>query len=532
MPSAWLLAGILWVGFALRLPLLDRFALHPDEAIYSYWALYSRQVDPLFLQVWPDKPPLYLWLLGWVLEGLGATAVTARLLNVAVSVLSIAVCAALARRWWGEQAALLAALLLALNPLAISFAPTAFTDPLMVLAGLLALCLAASRRWLWAGIWLGGALMTKQQGLLFAPWVVAALFWPAESRPRTLSALAALLAGLLLVVAPIVCWDSLRWAVAPSPWDLGARHASGLALAAPESWLPRLLSWANLSATALGPPWPWGLLLGAVGWRALQRERLKAGRAAGRAAGIGGRSPTPASQPAWTLVLWGLGFLALHLLSTAQIWDRYLLPLAPAVALLGAFGAVWALAPEGRLSTAALPATFLALWLGFLAMPAGRAALGQLALGGDRGAFTGIEEISGWLAERTAGRPVLYHRILGWHFNFYLFAPVQSGRLELRWYPSTVHLADNAAKSPHRPRYLVEADWSPDRDLAVQLALRRLRALPLLRAGRFTLYAIDEKDPHPQPWRLCAWPPALPTGWTLLARGDFEPTRSLVRGSP
>ncbi|MCX6042513.1 MAG: hypothetical protein NTV69_15415, partial [Caldilinea sp.] len=90
MPSAWLLAGILWVGFALRLALLDRFAFHPDEAIYSYWALYGRQVDPFFLQVWPDKPPLYLWLLGWVREGLGATAVTARLPNVAASVLSIA----------------------------------------------------------------------------------------------------------------------------------------------------------------------------------------------------------------------------------------------------------------------------------------------------------------------------------------------------------------------------------------------------------------------------------------------------------
>jgi 4-amino-4-deoxy-L-arabinose transferase-like glycosyltransferase len=526
MPSAWLLAGILWVGFALRLALLDRFAFHPDEAIYSYWALYGRQVDPFFLQVWPDKPPLYLWLLGWVLEGLGATAVNARLPNVAASVLSIAVCAALARRWWGERAALLAALLLALNPLAISFAPTAFTDPLMVLAGLLALCLAASRRWLWAGIWLGSAVMTKQQGVLFAPWVVAALFWPAESRPRTLSALAALLAGLLLVVAPIVCWDSLRWAVAPSPWDLGARHASGLALAAPESWLPRLLSWAQLSATALGPPWPWGLLLGAVGWQALRRERLEAG--------IGGRRTAPASQPAWALALWGLGFLALHLLSTAQIWDRYLLPLAPAVALLGAFGAVWVLAPEGRLSArqGALPATVLALWLGLLAMPASRAALGQLALGGDRGAFTGIEEISGWLAERTDGRPVLYHRTVGWHFNFHLFAPVQAGTLELRWYPSSVHLADNAAKSPHRPRYLVEADWSPDRDLAVQLAQRRLQALPLLRAGRFILYAIGEKEIHPQPWRLCARPTGLPTGWALFARGNVEPASSPVRGSP
>ncbi len=34
------------------------------------------------------------------------------------------------------------------------------------------------------------------------------------------------------------------------------------------------------------------------------------------------------------LLLWTLGFVALHLFTTVQPWDRYLLPLAPMLALL------------------------------------------------------------------------------------------------------------------------------------------------------------------------------------------------------
>ena len=39
-----------------------------------------------------------------------------------------------------------------------------------------------------------------------------------------------------------------------------------------------------------------------------------------------------------------------------------------------------------------------------------------------------------------------YHRTLGWHFRFYLFHPVEAGQIDLRWYPSDVYLADNAAR--------------------------------------------------------------------------------------
>lgn len=68
------------------------------------------------------------------------------------------------------------ALAMTLSPFAISFAPTVYTDPLLTLAGSLALCAATFGRRFWAGLWLGAAMMTKRQGLLYVPLVVAVLW--------------------------------------------------------------------------------------------------------------------------------------------------------------------------------------------------------------------------------------------------------------------------------------------------------------------------------------------------------------------
>ncbi len=83
-------------GLGLRLVLLDRYPLREDEAIYAYWALHAWGDDPIFLQVWPDKPPLYLWLLGGTFRLFGVSEASARWLNVACSTLLIPVVAATA----------------------------------------------------------------------------------------------------------------------------------------------------------------------------------------------------------------------------------------------------------------------------------------------------------------------------------------------------------------------------------------------------------------------------------------------------
>ena len=135
--------------------------------------------------------------------------------------------------------------------------------------------------------------------------------------------------------------------------------------------------------------------------------------------------------------------------------------------------------------------------------PAWQAAQGQLPVGGDHGAYTGLEEA---LAAVDGPHTLLYHRELGWHARFALFDPVRSGAVELRYYPSSVYLADSATKSPHKDRYVVIPDWSPLPDLPMQLAMRGLQAQTVLRAGHFTVYRIDERPSGDQSWRVCALP--------------------------
>lgn len=518
------LIGVTLASFALRVGLLDRFTFHPDEAIYSYWALYGRHVDPLFLHVWPDKPPILIWLLGWLFELAGATPVMARLPNLIFSTLTVVITGALAQQWWGVRAGLLAALLMALNPFAISFAATAFTDPLMVMAGLLALYTAVRRRWFWSGLWLGVAIMTKQQGLLFAPLVLGVAIGEERGARHGAAVILHWLVGLLLVVAPVVYWDSLRWAVAPSPWDLGARNAAGFTLAPPEQWLPRLWAWLELAHYLLGAVWVWLLLLTAVivSFCLCNSVSLRRNHSLPTASPL----PPAALLPAALLSVWAAGFLTLHVVTAVQVWDRYLLPLAPVVALLGALGAEkvlrrgeWRVARgEGRrvraLEMQSVGALLLGMWLLLLTGSAIDAAQGRLPIGGDRGAYTGVEQVADWLTAQTDALPVVYHRTLGWHFAFLLFTPMQEGSIDVRWVPSAVQLADNAIKTPHRPRYLVETDWSPERNLSLQLAVRGLSAQQRLRAGRFTVYEIVKLTSPPASWRVCR----LPSDYSILPR--------------
>uniref|UniRef100_A0A7C1FQH6 Glycosyltransferase RgtA/B/C/D-like domain-containing protein n=1 Tax=Caldilinea aerophila TaxID=133453 RepID=A0A7C1FQH6_9CHLR len=519
--------GIVLLGFGLRLGMLKGFALHPDEAIYAYWALYGQRVDPLFLQVWPDKPPLFLWLLGGFFMLFGPDPATARILNILFSTLSVVLVGALAQRWWGAHSGLIAALMMALNPFAISFAPTLFTDPLMTMAWLLALYAATQGRSLWAGFWSGIAIMTKQQGVLLTPLVLLVLWEAKHSGARSglpwqvflrCAAVETVrwLIGLLLVVAPVLCWDSLRWSVAPSPWDLGARNAAGLGLAAPELWLSRLLAWAKLLRYLLGATWTWmpgAAILCLAALPLIQRR------------------PPLRRMPAVLLAMWGAGFLLLHVVSAVQVWDRYLLPLTPVVALLAGFGTGALLEKRAlnaerdrdrkgrqgwRSRSALLVVALLAvLWLLAGAGAALQAAQGQLPIGSDRGGYTGVEQVAAWLEEQAQGtQPVVYHRSLGWHLQYLLFVPIREGRIELRWVPSAVQLADNAAKTPHRPLYWVEAEWSPEVSLAMHLATRRLEIQERLRVGRFTVYEIQRQKTGDTSWRLCRMK-SLPR-WTTI----------------
>jgi 4-amino-4-deoxy-L-arabinose transferase-like glycosyltransferase len=495
----------------LRIALLNRFPFREDEALYSFWARHTWPADPLFLQVWPDKPPLFIWLLAVVFRFFGASQVSARWLNIMLSVATIPVVAASAQQLWGRRVALITALTFALNPFAISFAATAYTDPLLVLAGLLAYLFALRHRAFWAGFWLAVAIMSKQQGLLYAPLVVGALlmnfrieifnFRLPDTRHTITRTCLLWLLGLGVVTLPILYWDSLRWAVAPSPWDLSIRHYGALTLLTPAQWFARLRPWWELS-WYLVASWPVWLLVFAASLLACllgvktSRKRFFIHLATW--------------SPGHLVLVWILGFLALHMVTSVQTWDRYLLPIAPMLALLvGRLLATW-LAP--------LPMRWyligLCAWGLLLTPPALAATNGGLPIGGDHGAYAGLTEAITWVEGEYPTDLILYHHALGWHYRFYLYAPIEAGRYTLRWFPNAVYLADNASKTPGRPKLLIQPTWSPVNDLKLHLAIRQLTLQERQRFGQFTIYEIRAL---PQP--LCSWCSCrLPLSWPALTK--------------
>lgn len=507
-----LVAGSTMLGWWLRLPLWDRFPFRADEAIYSYWALHFWQVDPFFLHVWPDKPPVFLVALVGAFQLWGANQTSAHWLNLAISTLTIPVVAALAQHLWGCRAGIVAALALALNPFAISFAATAYTDPLLVLTGLLALYFALAHQPFWAGLWLALAIMTKQQGLLYTPLVAGSLLYHRQLRQVSNGSHAPLappftlyhfLLGLALITLPVLYWDSRRWAVAPSPWDLSIRHYGALTLLPPDHWLARLTIWLPLVWHLTASWWVWLGLLGlflCAGWERWGGVSQEAERPDFVPTwSVGTRKLLASLSPGRLLCLWGCAFLGLHIFSSIQPWDRYLLPLAPLLALFMG----WLAAHLHRLIAPRWWVSGLCAGLLLFLPPAGQAAQGRLPIGSDHGAYSGLVEAIEWVKHKAPSRLILYQQVLGWHYQFYLYEQMSRGAYDVRWFPNPVYLAGNAAQAPGRPRLLIEPDWAAARELGPRLAQRGLAMERLAHFGHFTIYQLREERADFCRWCFC-----------------------------
>lgn len=454
--------------------MLDRFRFHQDEALYSYWALRFLHDDPLFLEQWIDKPPLFVWLLAFCFKAFGASEASARFLNIGISLLTIPVVAAVARRASATPAAAgaIAATAFALNPFAISYSPTAFTDPLLVLAGVCSLYAALRGRPFWAGLCLGAAIMTKQQSVFFIPLALAVLIVGNGKAKAVAGAILRVGGGLALTVVPVVYWDSLRWAVAPSPWDLGVRNYGALGLLPLDQWPDRVARIADLL---------WYLTANQIVWIVLAVTLLLAVLSARLTEHSFPQRNTvfAALLCGWIGAYWGI-----HAVVSLPLWDRYFLPIAPAFAILCGWIGGRILASGSQLWRSAA----IGLWIVLLLPGAVQAARGELPIGGDHGAYEGLREASAWLDSHSPPGAVLYHQALGWHFQFYLFENPRS--YVVRWVASPVALADDAAKRPQSARFVIAPAWQPLRNFHPHLAARELELVPRVTEGQFTLYEL------------------------------------------
>lgn len=451
------LLPLLLTAWGLMLSPLSAHPMREDEALYAAWALKIAHGDFWLLGVPVDKPPLYLWLLTVWQSLVGASAPALRLLNISLSLLNAALLVSLAHRLTGRRTAWLALAVYASAPFAILFAPTLYTDVLLTTI-LLAACLAAvHQRWGWLGFCLGLSLATKQQALLMAPLPML-LAWLTSRQPDWTRA-ARGLAGLSLPIVMVGAWDARRLALTPpggppDVWTQSAVSYGGLSLAPLATWLPRVHEWLAV-AQYLAPGWALrGLLLLGMGlacraaWQRRQRQRLS-------------------SQPPWQLLMLGFAliYLAAQVVVSFQVWDRYLLPLAPLAAVFSAIALRWLWRRMG------LVVVLLVLLL--LPGPAWRAADGGYPIGSDHGAYDGIEEAAAVVRQALPDNSygVLYHHELGWHWQYYLAA----AHFQQVYYPTPAFLAADAAGPATYTRLVVIPAWRWDDELTAALAAHRLR---------------------------------------------------------
>ncbi len=443
---------------------------HPDEAFFAAFARNAAVRGEWLFPGDLDKTPLaiYLQSLGMLAFGIqwdGAVwrlepyqgEFAARLVTTYISLLLVAVTVPLARALrLTTQQALQAMGWVALSPYTIAFSPTAFTDTPLLLFAMMSLLTAYRGHAGWAGFWLVLAYAAKQQALLFAPLVVVAL--GAASRPRVLWHF-----GITIAVggALLAAWDLAR--PFPAVWALAtANNAPAMIWVDSSTLTPRLEAWLNLGRWLFGLAGTTALLLLAL-------------------VGLWGSRPHAKLGWLWAFVV---GYLLLHLFVPLNIYDRYLLPLVPLIAI-------------GVAATVRQRQQWLlALLVTVLMLPAAwTAAHIHPVVGGDKGQHNGIVELADYLNEREFGA-IIYDRWLGWELNYYLGGWSDKRRA---YYPSPWHLVtDPALHAPDpAPRYLpVPMTANP---LPWRLALQAVgfRSCVSYQSSTFQVLALAHpKDPN------------------------------------
>ena len=79
----------------------------------------------------------------------------------------------------------------------------------------------------------------------------------------------------------------------------------------------------------------------------------------------------------------------------------------------------------------------------------------ELPVGGDHGAYDGIEDLATYMREQAPDGSVLYHHWLGYHYRFYLYGIP----LRLHWYPDVDDLVQDATIYRREPRYIGFSEW-------------------------------------------------------------------------
>lgn len=441
------IASLCLIALLLRLPPAFENRFHADEALYATWAMQVASGRDVLLRDAPiDKPPLAIYTMAASFALFGRSEIAARLPNLIASVVSVVLVWLWARDLRPSSSVLgpnVAAIVMALSPLNIALAGTAFLDPLMVMWGLAA-CVASTRgRGAWAGVFLGLSFATKVQGLLFAPLVLLPYAvddgtWmnTDDTDIRKESAFIHFYLRPIIVftimVSLILLWDRARDGV--PFWVQQTSNYGGIRFAFASEVVPRLEAWLGWL------PYLFGALLDVLTLAGLPILLFNAFARDAR---------TRQATIDLYLICYTIGFLALHWLFAFPVWDRYLLILVPVGALVLARLAAIA---SRRQIIIAIPQKAMLLGIVLLMLPyAIQSARSELPIGGDHGAHDGIDQLADYLRDLPVGT-VVYDHWLGWELGFYLW----DAGVYRAYFDTPAALADDLHTfASTAPRYLI-----------------------------------------------------------------------------
>jgi dolichol-phosphate mannosyltransferase len=199
----WLLALL-----PLRIALIPVIPILPEEAYH--WN-FARHLDWSYL----DHPPVIAWSIAAGRIVFGDTAFGIRAVTLLFSVGTSIILARLARRFYGEVAAVWAVILFTFEPVALPVSEAGFPDSPLLYFWALTMTLAwdaiegqDGRRWIRAGAALGAAMLSKYTAVFLVPSVFVYLVLSKRDR-RWLLTPWPYLAGLvaLLVFSPVIFWN-------------------------------------------------------------------------------------------------------------------------------------------------------------------------------------------------------------------------------------------------------------------------------------------------------------------------------------
>lgn len=486
----WLFLLVL-IAAALRFQGLFANSFHADEALFASWArLIGVWRDPLLQTQVVDKPPLLFYLQALFYPLLATPAPwVARLPGLLASLLLVPLTGRLVWELYRDTLATVAATaFVALSPFTIQFSATAFTDPLLVTLLVSALvCQVAGTgdpgsriggRLLptsyslipTSGLLFGLAVATKHQAWLFLPLLLGLGWlggWGWAPWRRWL-------AGLVLPLLTLLAWDLARSGTF-TLWNAQLESYGGVRLAWSWELWPRLAAWGELWRVLFGSPVLLFLLLLALPpFLALLIYHQD--------------WPTAYDQ---LFVLFLLAYGALHWFLAVPVWDRYLLPVVPILALvLGRFLSrlVAFLGPEVPRPARSLLAPALLGSLVLMHLPgAWSARSGGFPVGGRPGAHGGAAEVAAFLEDSPYGT-VLYDHWYNWQWRYYLF---DTG-VYVNWFAHPAGLAEDLRVFGETAgeRYLVLPDAPLARPVLRAVVAAGYEAQPLFTAGEMVLYVL------------------------------------------